>query len=176
MSKRWAAALMLVGALAVGFWLALPEAASSVREGDQAVPFSLPDVHGQMQALPAGEVILLNFWATWCPPCRKEIPSMISLYNKLAARGLKVVAVSVDRDRSDLEGFVREYKMPFAVLHDAENQVARKYGVFRYPETFLIDRQGLVRHHMVGAVDWMAPSMLRTVEGMLDEQKVPGKG
>ena len=172
MKQRWLMALLMVAVAGGALWLSLPEAPSSVREGDHLTEFSLPDLKGTTQNFKEGEVILLNFWATWCPPCRKEMPSMIELHNKLAAEGLKIVAVSVDRDRAALQGFMDEYKMPFQVLHDSESTVSRKYGVFRYPESFLIDRQGKIRHHLVGEVEWMSEPIFATVMQLLKEPAV----
>lgn len=98
---------------------------------------------------------------------------MSALYRKYADRGLKVVAVSVDREASDLDAFVREYDLPFTVLHDANSAVSHDYGVYRYPETFLIDRQGYVRYHLVGAVEWMSDSIIKGIEGLLNEPVQP---
>jgi len=169
MLKRWLLILLVLGGLAGTFWYALPEAQLPVREGDVAIDFSLPDLQGVTHSLPTEGVVLLNFWATWCPPCRQELPSMASLHRRMAGRGLKVVAVSIDRNRQELEGFVRENHLPFQVLHDQDAAVSRRYGVFKYPESFLIDRQGTVRYHMIGAVDWMSASVLQAVEGLLGE-------
>jgi len=170
MLTRWLAAAGIVLLVGIGAWLGLPEAKRNLMDDGKAISFNLPDLDGKMHGLPDGnDVILLNFWATWCPPCRKEMPSMSALYRKYADRGLKVVAVSVDRDISDLSAFVREYDLPFQVLHDADSAVSHSYGVFRYPETFLIDRQGNVRYHLVGAVEWMSDSITKGIEGMLNE-------
>jgi len=166
---KFAVGLLILIGLGAGLYISLPEAPSSVKEGDPSVDFSLPDLNGAMQGLPKGDVVLLNFWATWCPPCRKEMPSMVALHKKLAGRGLKLVAVSVDKNRSDLANFVREFQIPFQVLHDADSTVSRSYGVFRYPETFLIDRSGKIRHHLLGGIEWMSKPILDVVEGMLNE-------
>ncbi|MFQ5581421.1 MAG: peroxiredoxin family protein [Mariprofundaceae bacterium] len=172
MTKRWLTMLGILAAIAAVVWISLPESPANIGKGNQAVDFALPDLSGKTHQLPTtGEMVLLNFWATWCPPCRKEMPSMVKLHNRLAERGLKVVAISVDRNRNDLEGFVREYNLPFQVLHDADGSVSRQYGVFRYPETFLIDRQGKVRYHLIGAVDWLSASVLQKIEGMLNEPR-----
>ncbi len=169
MKYRFPLAVLLLLGLGAGLYVSLPEAPAVVKEGNPSVDFNLPDLQGAMHGLPKGEVTLLNFWATWCPPCRKEMPSMVELHNKLGSRGLKIVAVSVDRKRSDLSAFVREFQIPFQVLHDIDSTVSRRYGVFRYPETFLIDRQGRIRHHLVGGIDWMSQPLLDTLEGMLNE-------
>ena len=91
------------------------------------------------------------------------------MYNTLRDKGLKVVAISVDRDANSLAGFVREYQLPFQVLNDKDSAVSRQYGVFRYPETFLIDRRGVIRRHLIGAVEWMSDPVVREIEAMLAE-------
>jgi DsbE subfamily thiol:disulfide oxidoreductase len=169
MKQRWLIVISILVALGMGFWFALPEAPGTMQEGDQITSLNLPDLQDVMQTLPKGEIILLNFWATWCPPCRKEIPSMVKLHKKLSSQGLKIVAVSVDKNRDDLENFVKEHQMPFMVLHDADSIAARQYGVFRFPETFLIDREGRVRHRLVGEVEWMSEPMIQILTQMLEE-------
>jgi len=169
MLTRWLTVIGIVSMIGVGAWLGLPEAKKSMLDDGKAAAFSLPDLQGKLHGLAEGEVVLLNFWATWCPPCRKEMPSMAALHRKYAGKGLKVIAVSVDRDVNDLSAFVREYNLPFQVLHDADSNVSHSYGVFRYPETFLIDRHGQVRYHLVGAVEWMSESITKGVEGLLNE-------
>jgi len=169
LAVRWLLVLCIFAGIGSLIWFALPEAPASVRQGDYLTEFTLPDVQGVMQSVPKGEVLLLNFWATWCPPCRKEIPSMARLHDKYASHGLKIVAVSVDQRREDLVSFMQEYRMPFQVLHDSDSAVSRQYGVFRYPESFLIDRDGKVLKHLIGAVDWMSEPLLRIIDGMLDE-------
>jgi len=170
---RWLTVVGIVFLVGLGAWLGLPEAKKSILDDGKAMKFSLPDLQGKMHGLPEGEVVVLNFWASWCPPCRKEMPSMSALYRKYADKGLKVVAVSVDRDINDLSAFVREYKLPFQILHDADSSISHNYGVFRYPETFLIDRQGNVRYHLVGAVEWMSASIIKGIEGLLNEPVQP---
>ncbi|MDX8412117.1 MAG: TlpA disulfide reductase family protein [Mariprofundaceae bacterium] len=169
MLKRWllmGAVIISVGLLA---WYVLPSSQKRVAEGDTAPDYVLPNLAGQSYSLPKGSVVLLNFWATWCPPCRQEMPSMAQLHQTMGERGLHIVAISVDRDPQALTAFVREYNLPFQVLHDVESNISRTYGVFRYPESFLIDRKGIVRRHVVGAIDWMSPNVMRDIEAMLAE-------
>jgi len=173
MLSRWLLVLALLGAIGAVIWFTLPDAAVSVAKGNPAIAFSLPDLQGELKALPKGDVVLLNFWATWCPPCRKEIPSMAKLHDKYAADGLKIIAVSVDKRRDDLLRFVDEYRMPFEVLHDADGAVARSYGVFRYPESFLIGRDGKILYHLVGGVEWMSAQVTKTIETMLKTTPAP---
>lgn len=95
---------------------------------------------------------------------------MADLDNEMRNKGLAVVAASVDKDSEQLNGFVREYSVPFEVLQDSDSRVSRRYGVFRYPESFLIDRTGKVRYHLVGAVDWTNPAVINTIDKLLAEK------
>lgn len=172
MIARW----LLMGALLAGVagvaWFGLPEAQKKVTVGGTPLAFSLPDLQGKKHDLPKSGVILLNFWATWCPPCRQEMPSMVELSRKYADQGLKVVAVSVDRDADALKGFVKEYQLPFLVLHDVDSAVSQRYGVYKYPETFLIDREGKVQAHLIGAIEWMAEDVQKHIEDLLHGKKI----
>jgi len=173
MLKRWLAVGGMLAVIMGVVWYALPAASVPVKEGSIAPGFSLKDLNGVVQHMPKGKVVLLNFWATWCPPCRREMPSMVTLHQKLKDHGLKIVAISVDKNFDDLTGFVREYSIPFEVLHDGTGEIAHRYGVFRYPESFLIDRVGRVRYHLIGAVEWTDPQVYKSIQAMLIE-KTPG--
>lgn len=172
MTLRWLIVLTVLAGLGAIIWYALPEAPVTVDAGSKRIEFTLPDLNGLPQSLPKGEVVLLNFWATWCPPCRREIPSMAELHHRFAGSGLKIVAVSVDQRLSDLTSFVKEYQIPFQVLHDGDGATSHSYGVFRYPESFLIDRHGIVRQHLIGAVDWLSPPVTSTIQSMLAEPPI----
>ena len=169
MDKKVIMAIGLLIALAVGISSFLPEAVKPAAVGDKVRAFQLPDLQGKRQGLPQGRVYLLNFWATWCPPCRKEVPSMVSLYEQLKDKGFDIIAVSVDRSRDDVINFVQEYHMSFTVLHDDNAQVSAQYGVFRYPETFIVDKNGVIRQHLNGAVDWEDQDFVRYIQSLLDE-------
>ena len=169
MNKNLFIAIAFIGVVAAGVLSIMPDANKPVTLNDKAIPFTLPNLQGQAQGLPEGKVVILNFWATWCPPCRKEVPSMVELYNKLKDKGLDIVAVSVDRNPEDLMQFVAEQRMNFTVLNDIDSMVAHKYSVFRYPESFIIDRNGVIRQHLQGAVEWMDPEFAGYIEKLLQE-------
>ena len=123
-----------------------------------------------------GQVILINIWATWCPPCRVEMPSIERLHNAYAAKGLKVIAISVDDPGTDaqIREFVKEYKLTFEVLHDTggqEGKVSRDYQTTGYPETVIIGRDGVIRKKLLGATDWNSPSNRALIERLLAEQE-----
>jgi len=172
MNKRTIMALGLVVVVMVGMSFLMPDAVKPVRDGDMVKPISLPNLQGKLEGIPEGKVVLLNFWATWCPPCREEVPSMVKLYDKFKAQGFEIVAVSVDKRYDDVVQFVAEQNMTFMVLHDQDSDVSRNYGVFRYPESFIVDRNGVVRKHLGGAVEWMDAEYIEYIDKLLAEPVV----
>ncbi len=140
--------------------------------GDPAPGFTLPDLEGQIQGLDdlKGRVVVLNFWATWCPPCVDEMPSLQKLHEALDAKGLSVVAVSVDERFEDIERFVDSFGLTFTILHDEGMRTARAYQTFKYPETYIIGRDGRVKSKVVGERDWVAPSVIRDLVALVGER------
>lgn len=126
----------------------------------EAPPFELPGPGGELYRLAdhRGEVVLLNFWATWCGPCRQELPILESLHRELAGEGLSVVGVNVDRgDAFPVERFAEQQGLSFRLLRDPEQRVASRYGVLGYPTTVVIDRDGRLVLSELGAWDWGHP-------------------
>jgi cytochrome c biogenesis protein CcmG, thiol:disulfide interchange protein DsbE len=107
-----------------------------------------------------GQVVLLNVWATWCLPCRTEMPSIQALHDRFAARGLKVVAVSVDNSgfADEIRKFRDQYGLTFEILHDASGEIKRDYHTTGVPETFVIGRDGVIRKKVIAAADWDSPA------------------
>ena len=117
-----------------------------------------------------GKVVLLNFWATWCVPCRKEMPAIEALYQRYKDRGLEVVAISLDKvAAAPVEVFVKEVGVTYRVALDPTWATARTYGVRGLPATFLLDRTGNVVMRELGERDWMEESKQQAVEGLLQE-------
>ncbi len=118
-----------------------------------------------------GKVLLINIWATWCGPCRIEMPSIEQLNKAYAGRGLQVVAVSVDDPGTEaqIRDFVKQYGLTFQILHDATGDIGRIYQTTGYPETVIVGRDGLIRKKLMGATDWNSPENRRLVEGLLAE-------
>lgn len=119
-----------------------------------------------------GKVVLLNVWATWCEPCRVEMPSIEALHKSLGPRGLKVVAVSVDEPgfEREISDFVREYGLTFEVLYDPAGKIRDQYQTTGYPETFIIGSDGLIRRKIIGATDWNSPGNRALIEHLLAER------
>ncbi len=164
---RWLlAGGLIVGLIALTFW-SLPEPSKRLEKGDHAVAISLPDLEGRMHGLPDGGLTLLHFWATWCAPCRSEMPALVKLYEDMREEGLHVLAVSTDRGDAEVRDFVQQYRMRFPVLRDPSMRVANRYGITGYPETYIIDRQGVILAHIVGPGPWESEQTRRQLRAWL---------
>lgn len=133
------------------------------RLGDSAPDFTLPSLGGNPAHLSnyRGKVVFLNFWATWCPPCREEMPSMESLYQRLKGRDFEMLAVSIDTKGADrVQSFVATYGLTFPVLLDPNRKVYRLYGLTGVPETFIINKTGDIIFKIIGPRDWMKKQYL----------------
>ena len=115
-----------------------------------------------------GRVVLLNFWATWCPPCVKEMPSMEALYRKFKAEGLSVLAISLDvKGAAVVVPFLKKYKLTFPVALDPESNSSKVYGASNLPSSFLVDRQGRVIAAALGERDWFSPNAISYLDEVL---------
>ncbi len=122
-----------------------------------------------------GRVLLVNIWATWCAPCRVEMPSIESLHQDYGPKGLKIIAISVDDPGTDdqIRSFVQQYGLTFEVLHDTggqEGKVSRDYQTSGYPETMIIGRDGIIRKKLLGAHNWNSPENRALIERLLAEK------
>ncbi len=138
-----------------------------------APDFGLPSLAGPMIRLSdhQGKVMLLNFWATWCPPCRAEMPSMEKLYQAYRDRGLVILAISSDvGGKLVVEPYVQERGLTFPVLLDPEGEVFAQYGVRGLPTSYLLDRRGRVFSADVGARDWSGKVAREVAERLLAEE------
>jgi thiol-disulfide isomerase/thioredoxin len=113
-----------------------------------------------------GQVVVLNFWATWCPPCVEEMPSLVTMQKQLANKGVTVFAVSLDVDKGAYEKFLRDHGVELLTVRDPDQKSSSMYGTFRYPETYIIDRKGVVRRKFIGAVDWTHPEIESYIAGL----------
>lgn len=120
-----------------------------------------------------GEVVLLNIWATWCGPCRIEMPSMQRLEEQLGPKGLRIVAVSVDVAGMEnaINTFTEEMKLSFEILHNPEGDIQRAYQTTGVPETFIIGRDGRLRRRVIGADSWDSPANVAYLERLLAEPR-----
>jgi peroxiredoxin len=165
---RWALGAALLAAAAFIVFSAEREA-PPIEAGVAAPEFALPRLGGGELSLHSlrGKVVLVNFWATWCAPCEQEMPAMQRLYAALAPRGFELVAVSVDEDADAVARFRERLALGFPIALDPEKTVAKRYQSFRYPESFLIDRDGVLVARYVGERDWDAPEYVDRIARLL---------
>jgi peroxiredoxin len=106
-----------------------------------------------------GQIVVLNFWATWCAPCIQEMPSLIEMASKVKDKNITVIGVSIDVDESAYKSFVQRHGVSFLTVRDPGQKSSGLYGTTGWPETFIIDKQGVLRRKFVGPVDWNDPQI-----------------
>lgn len=131
-----------------------------------APDFSLKDMNGKSVTLSSfkGRIVLLNFWATWCPPCKSEMPSFNKLYKQMKARGLEVITVSSDNSINPVREYLLKNKFDFQMLWDEKRTVVKQYRVFSMPTTFLIDRNGIIVEKFMGEYEWTDQEIKKKIE------------
>ena len=163
--------LMLLATLAVAEQPPLGHKMNPVSPSLAAPEFTLPDMDGEMQSLEdfRGRVVMLNFWATWCPPCRREMPSMQRLYEKYRERGLTVVAVNQFEDPDLVFEFTGRLSLEptFPILFDRESRVSEQYGVKGLPTTYLLDKAGRIQFRAIGGREFDHPEVEALIESLL---------
>ena len=142
--------------------------------GSLAPDFTLPDLEGINVTLSKfrGKVVLLNFWNTWCGPCRAEMPSLNNLYLELKDKGFVVLSISIDTSEELVKAFISERKLVFPVLMDKKQKVySKKYFLYGLPVTFLIDKKGIIVEKFIGERDWGCQEMKEKIVKLLNGKK-----
>jgi cytochrome c biogenesis protein CcmG, thiol:disulfide interchange protein DsbE len=140
--------------------------------GDPAPAYGAPTLDGDTITLAQlrGSPIMLNIWATWCPPCRDEMPGLQELHERYGERGLRVVGVSIDSRGSEgeIRQFLQDHGITFTILHDIAEDISQRFRASGVPQTWLIDRRGVIAHRWIGKFDPVAPDAIERVEAVLD--------
>ena len=179
MSKSTIAKWALMGIAAAGVaWMAFhPRPRGPVTMGQAAPGFTLPQLPSGKLSLSQfkGQVVVVNFWATWCPPCIEETPSLEKFALAAKPYGVTVIGVSVDEDRAALQKFVAEHHLTFPIARDPQKEVPASFGTFLLPETYIIDRNGKVAEKIVNAYDWEDPRMWEFVKRLAPREPHPAE-
>lgn len=150
---------------------AKPAAVSAAKavEGAAAPDFTVKDMEGKDVTLSSlkGSVVLVNFWATWCPPCKEEIPSMIKLNKAMSGKAFRMLAISIDEGGKEaVDSFFKGSKDLPCYL-DTDAKTSQLYGTTGVPETFIVDKQGVIQKKIVGGMDWSAPDVISYLDELL---------
>jgi cytochrome c biogenesis protein CcmG, thiol:disulfide interchange protein DsbE len=135
--------------------------------GDTAPEFTITSDSGRTVSVPSfgGKLLVLNFWATWCPPCIQETPSLSRFAQAYASKGVVVMGVSVDKDEKAYKAFLQRFNPAFLTARDSK--IHEDYGTFMYPETYIIDTKGRVLKKIAEPADWMNPEITGYIDSVL---------
>jgi cytochrome c biogenesis protein CcmG, thiol:disulfide interchange protein DsbE len=143
-----------------------------LKVGEPAPAFRVRGLDGGELTLAGvkGRVALVNLWASWCPPCITEMPSLERLHRRFQPEGLVVIGVSVDKEDAEARKVVVDGGLTFAIARDADGIVANAYRTTGFPETYLVDRNGVLRETFIGPVDWDSPEVVARLRSVLDQR------
>ncbi|MDP2601812.1 MAG: TlpA disulfide reductase family protein [Deltaproteobacteria bacterium] len=146
-----------------------------IKDRSPAPGFTLPDLERGKVSLKdfRGKLLMLNFWASWCVPCREEMPAMERLYQKYKDRGFVILGVNLKDDKKSAISFVRELKITFPIGFDPNGEVGLLYGAWGLPATYLIDTKGIALARAWGPADWFSPGARELIEALLDAKNDP---
>ena len=152
--------------------LVLAASASAVDVGGRAPEIGINDLNGRPVRMASlrGKVVLVDFWASWCAPCRQEFPVLERLHRTYASQGLAIVGVSVDNDVANVRSFLRRNSASFLIAHDPRKVAAARYGGTAMPSSYIIDRRGIVRHYHAGFRASDAATIEREVQALLRQR------
>jgi len=142
----------------------------SPMQGKPLPDLKLTDLSGKSVQLSdyRGKVLFINIWATWCAPCRDEMPSMESLYQKLKGDGFEMIGISIDEGGLEVvKPFVKEFGLTFPILHNSTGDVQKKFMTTGVPETFLVNKNGIILHHMIGPTNWDRPIIVDALASLI---------
>lgn len=182
MSRQWIVVLLIVGGLVLGA-AALVRVGSGIERvevGSEMPDFTVSDPHTRdsvsLREHYKGSVTLVNIWATWCVPCRTEMPAMEEVYKAYQDRGFRIAAISIDEAADDVVNqFTAELGVTFDILHDRSTDIQRVYQTTGVPESFLVNSDGIIVRRIIGAHDWNSPVNRSLIERLLAEAR-PSSG
>ena len=182
--QQWTliAGVVMTAVFGVALAIKLRPQLNPVEIGSRAPEFTATDLRTNRRATLEdyrGKVVLLNIWATWCPPCRAEMPSMERLHKKLSGTDFHIAAVSVDGDAfysqeqagpKEIMAFANKLGLTFDILHDPSGEIRKAYDIFGVPESYLIDRDGVIVKRVIGAANWEEPVNEMLIRRLLNAQ------
>lgn len=146
-----------------------PVSVSKAAEGAAAPDFTVKDLDGKDTTLSSlkGSVVMVNFWATWCPPCKEEIPSMIKLNKAMSGKAFRMLAISIDEGGKDAVQKYFKGSRDLPAYLDTDTKISQLYGTTGVPETLIVDKQGIIQKKIVGGMDWSAPEVISYMDELI---------
>jgi peroxiredoxin len=140
-----------------------------IEVGDSAPSFAVTTENGQRISRSefGGKLLVVNFWATWCPPCIEEMPSLNQFASSMSKEGVVVLGISIDRSEQAYKNFLQRNQLSFSVARDPEENISSSYGTFKWPETYVINRDGKVVQKYIGPRDWNDPQIVNSIRALL---------
>lgn len=173
-ARQWLVVVLVLAGLGIGVWVLthVGRETARVEVGARAPDIRVADLATgdtvDLRDHYKGQVTLLNIWATWCVPCRQEMPSMQKAYARLKDQGFAIAAVSIDEGGpEDVQAFAREFGLTFDILQDRSGRISTLYQTTGVPESFLLDKDGVIIKRVIGAHDWSSPANISLVERLL---------
>ena len=165
--------LVVLMALFIAGWLVMDRATGTkaITSGDRAPEFRLKTIEGGSVSLAdlKGKVVMVHFWATWCPPCVEELPTLERLYRSLPGKDFLMLAVNEDEGGTGtVASFIQQNRLSLPVLLDPGSEAARRYGTYKLPETYIVDREGVVRYKAIGPRDWTDPASIQILRNIIE--------
>jgi peroxiredoxin len=162
----WGMAALVLGGMLSLFW---KHGSQPLTVGDKVPSFSLQSVDATTFRFKNADhhVVLINFWASWCPPCVEETPSLEKFSQQMSPRGVQVISISVDQNLGALKKFISDYHLTYPVLRDPNQVLAARFGTYKFPETYIFDRNGRLADKIIGATDWGDARMAQFVEALV---------
>lgn len=171
MLKSNRALLILLGVLFAVFLYTIHDLFEQriVEAGDKAPKFSITTEAGRRisSADFGGKLLVLNFWATWCPPCVEEMPSLNQFAQQMGPSGVVVLGISIDKDERAYRDFLQKQRLAFQVARDPEENISSSYGTFKWPETYVINTEGKVVQKYIGPRNWTDPEIVNSIKELL---------
>jgi peroxiredoxin len=174
MNRQFVIKTLLVLTVALGMTTFLSACTRSAEHkitgvGDRAPEIRLQSVDGKTVSLAdyRDKVVLVHFWATWCPPCVEEIPTLERFSQQVLGTDIEVLAISVDESADALKTFLDKNKLHFPVLRDPGGKAAGSYGTTKFPETYVVGRDGMVRYKVIGPMDWSLRTNVEIIRALL---------
>jgi cytochrome c biogenesis protein CcmG, thiol:disulfide interchange protein DsbE len=168
MSKLWTRAGIACVVIGVVLFLVLRRRAYPLQVGATMPQVTLQEAGTGDFTLrrESGHVVLVNFWASWCPPCVLEAPSLERFAKQMQPLGVRVVGVSIDQSLPQLQKFMAAYHLTYPILRDPDQRLMRRFGTYKTPETYIFDRDGRLADKIISDTDWEDPRMIRFVEDL----------